>query len=109
MVYFMDNYSIERWGKRRDAIRAIITCRNEDDTVRGCLRFWSEETRLSKAHVVDFSGVKVIYINYPISELETIVDMLRNEKPIGLYYGSDDFASVYCGREPIGEEEHRDA
>ena len=40
-----------------------------------------------------------------IDQLESIVDMLRNEKPCHLYYRSPAYACIYTGPESIGEEE----
>ena len=43
--------------------------------------------------------------NARIDRLDSIVDMLRNEKPCYLWYQNPTMAAIYTGQEPIGEEE----
>lgn len=105
MLYFVTKYWIERFAKRTDLLRAKVMCQNDDDTIRAYLRFWSEEATLGNAREVDYGSQKVFYLNYHLNELDGIVDMLRNEKPISIYFSSPTFASVTTLSEPMGEEE----
>jgi hypothetical protein len=98
------NTSITRHAKRADQLRAQVVCKNDDDTVRAYLRFWSESSTLDNARQVDYPDLKAFYLNYHLNELDGIVDMLRNETPIGIYYSSPTFASVTTSSEPVGSE-----
>jgi hypothetical protein len=40
-----------------------------------------------------------------VSQMDSVVDMLRNEKPCRVYYSGPTYAYIYTGTEPVGEEE----
>lgn len=93
--------------------------------VFGCLRFHDIEQYppllLPKGQLIGVTlgppmpGAKIYpyYItHYPVTVLDAVIDMLRNEKPVYLWVSFDDttkeflYAHPATGKEPTGEEEN---
>jgi hypothetical protein len=46
------------------------------------------------------------YIFFPLSQFGDIIDVLRHEKPLGLYVDSDSHVgAISTGEEPVGEQQ----
>jgi len=46
------------------------------------------------------------YVFYPLSQFKDIVDILRYEKPLGIYVDPDShLGAIGTGQEPVGEQE----
>jgi hypothetical protein len=51
-------------------------------------------------------GQDVFDVFYHMDSWAAILDVLRNEKPVYFHYNdTNNFAQIYTGREPVGEEE----
>jgi hypothetical protein len=46
-----------------------------------------------------------VILHYNVSEMPLVLDILRNEKPISVFWLADNNAGISTGDEPIGEEE----
>jgi len=83
------------------AIAVIYAYRGE--TLVGALLFYPENKLLPNARID--TNKDVIFLSYSINQLHAILDILRNEKPLWLYYHNATNAGFSSGREPVGEEE----
>ncbi len=83
------------------AISVIYAYRGE--TLVGALLFYPETKLLPNARLDPKRDV--IFLSYSISQFHAVLDILRNEKPLWLYYRTATDAGLSSGREPIGEEE----
>jgi hypothetical protein len=52
----------------------------------------------------DFNGERLITMHLPSSMFESVIDILRNEKPVEYTFAANR-ASIRTGIEPVGEEE----
>ena len=75
----------------------------EKGKYRGYAYFFADDTPLSPA--VHHSSTGRTYVHYNISQFDAITAIVREEKPIYLYYLSPTNAGLQTGREPVGEEE----
>ena len=52
------------------------------------------------------SGNPIFYVNYRYEAYADVIDLLRNEKPIKLFFRDDNFAAyITTGAEAVGEGE----
>ncbi len=106
--YTIDGYAIRLWSSRPTtnlnpgvAVAGIYLY--EGTTYRGYVYFFPDGTPLA-APVNDAANGR-IFIHLNLSEFHPVMDMLRDEKPLYLYYQSADNAALFSGLEPVGEEE----
>lgn len=106
--YNIDSYSVRAWSSRRSdnlspgvAMASIYLY--EGKKYRGYAYFFADDTPLNPP--IFHSNLGRIFVHYNISQFEALLDTLRNEKPIYLYYHSPSNAGLQTGREPVGEEE----
>lgn len=96
-------YKVVRYGKRAGSeLGAYIHCYHNNQNVMSCV-FWNDENNVPENHQNPGQRVQ---LNYPISALTEILNILQNEKP--LYFGFIDSTKVgYVSThtEPVGEEE----
>lgn len=83
------------------AIAGIYAYRGE--TLVGALLFYPDNKLLPNARLDPKRDV--IFLSYSISQFHAVLDILRNEKPLWLYYRTATNAGLSSGREPVGEEE----
>lgn len=106
--YNIDSYSVRIWSSRRTdnlspgtALAGIYLY--QGNTYRGYAYFFADDTPLNPP-VYDASGGRV-FVHYNLSQFHAILELLRNEKPVYLYYFAPSNAGIYTGKEPTGEEE----
>ncbi len=104
----INNYSVRIWSSKRttnlnpgSAMAGIYLY--EGTKYRGYAYFFADDTPLAAPVYHSSSGR--IFVHYNLVQFHAILDMLRNEDPIYLYYHSPTNAGLNTGREPIGEEE----
>jgi hypothetical protein len=74
----------------------------------GLLRFFAHGATIPKNSIATdpVSGKTVYTVNFPDSRYPGVIDLLRNETPITLFFRDDTFfAYLSTDNEPIGEEE----
>jgi hypothetical protein len=78
-----------------------------DNTLCGFLRFYGPETTPPSNNAPSsFPSSGYIQLYYPISSFPSVMDILRNEKPLNLIWLATPPAGVITtGTEPVGEEE----
>jgi hypothetical protein len=106
--YNIDSYSVRMWSSRSTtnlspgtAVAGIYLYQGK--TYRGYVYFFPDGTAL--APPVFHSSTNQAFLHFNLSEFGPTVDLLRNEKPVFLYYFSPTNAGLFTGREPTGEEE----
>ena len=90
--------------KNRVYPRALIKCYDHDDFVLQ-INFYPDSKSIP-ANNYDKRN-KLVYLRYPMSMYSSILDILRNEKPIYFSYNINlNLGHVRTGKEPIGEGEY---
>jgi hypothetical protein len=104
----IDGYAVRSWSSRSTtnlspgtAVVGIYLY--EGNTYRGYVYFFPDGTQL--APPVYHSATSRIFLHFNLSQFHATLEMLRNEKPIYLYYLSPTHAALRTGKEPVGEEE----
>jgi len=103
----MPQYTIDDYGLQLEAgptiggRRALFFCRSAG-TLRGWIAFYDDGASIASPSV-DASGR--ISLTFPMSRYASVMDLLRNEKPVRLYYNSPTFAGLSISGEPVGEQE----
>lgn len=107
-AYNIDSYSVRMWSSRPTtdlsagvAVAGIYLYEGSD--YRGYIYFYPDGTPL--APPVFDSSTNLVFLRFNLSELDPTMDLLRNEKPVYLYYFNPGNAGLYTGKEPTGEEE----
>ncbi|MDH3311708.1 MAG: hypothetical protein OEM28_01010 [Nitrosopumilus sp.] len=84
---------------------AKIHLRNEKNQPIGTIYFYAEKSRLpDNRQFTNFKPPRTI-IHTHESKLQSMIDLLRNEKPCYLYYVSKTLGGLSTTEEPVGEEE----
>jgi hypothetical protein len=106
--YAVDGYALRMWSSRPTtnlspgvAVTGIYLY--EGNTYRGYVYFFPDGTPLAPP-VLDAAAGRV-FLHYNLSEFHAVMDVVRNEKPLYLYYLSPSNAALRSGQEPVGEEE----
>ena len=106
--YAIDGYALRLWSSRSTtnlspgtAVSGIYLY--EGNKYRGYVYFFPDGTSLA-APVYDSTNGRV-FLHFNLSQFHSTMDLLRNEKPIYLYYVSPTHAALRSGKEPVGEEE----
>lgn len=74
----------------------------EHDKYRGAICFFPNDADLEDAQL-DSNGR--IILNMRINRLHAVLDIVRNEKPLFLFYDSPNNAGLRTGREIIGDDQ----
>jgi hypothetical protein len=106
--YNIDGYSVRSWSSRPTtnlspgtAVAGIYLY--QGNVYRGYVYFFPDGTPLAPA--VHDSNNGRIFLHFNLCQFHATMDMLRNEKPIYVYYISPTNAALRTGKEPVGEEE----
>ena len=95
--YPVDNYAIYVvTGTHRTYIKFF-----ESDNFRGTISFYPNDSSLVDAEL-DSKGR--IHLNMRVNRFHPVLDIIRNEKPLFLFYDSPENAGLRTGRETIGED-----
>lgn len=72
------------------------------------LRFYPEGATLPpNSKTTHISGKPMFYVSYRYAQLQNIIDLLRNEKPIRFFFRDDNMAAyITTSNEPVGEGEN---
>ncbi|NIN69810.1 MAG: hypothetical protein GTO63_35040 [Anaerolineae bacterium] len=106
--YKIDRYAVRLWSSRPTTERSPSTGVGgiylyEGDTYRGYVYFYPDGTVL--APPVHDAANGCIFLHFNLCQFHAVMDMLRAEHPIYLYYASPADAALRTGKEPVGEEE----
>lgn len=97
-------YSVVCYSKVGDERVQRILLYGADGNIKAWLYFYRGGAALPAPS--GSNAPRDIKLHYRSSRLGTIVDLLRNEDPIYVYYDTDrTVGAVYTGAEEIGEEE----
>ncbi len=107
-TYSIDTYSVRMWSSRpttdlNPGIAVAGIYLYEGSVYRGYAYFFPDGTPLAPA-VIDAVNGRV-YVHFNLSQLDGVLQMLREEKPIYLYEFGVPNAGLMTGGEPTGEEE----
>ena len=67
--------------------------------------FYRDGQNIPNNSSYETSDPKRAYLRMHERQIDSVVDMLRNEKPCSVYYSNSTYAYIYTGTEPVGEEE----
>ena len=100
-------YQITYYGKRskNSSPIALIVLYNGNNQLVGAVHFHRDGQAIPNNWSYETVTPKRAFLKMHERQIDTIVDMLRNEKPCSVKYISPTHAYIYTGREPIGEEE----
>jgi len=106
--YQIDGYAIRLWSSRpttnlSPGTAAAVIYLYEGNTYRGCVYFHPDGTALL-APTHD-SGNDRVTLHFNLCQFHAVMEMLRTEEPIYLYYYGPTNADLRSGKEPVGEEE----
>jgi hypothetical protein len=106
--YPFDSYAVRMWSSRPTtnlspgvAVAGIYLY--EGGKYRGYVYFFPDGTPLA-APVHDATNGRV-FLHLNLSQLEAVLELVREEKPLYVYYLSPTNAALRTGAEPVGEEE----
>jgi len=100
-------YQLYYYGKRRTVRNYIakITLRDSRNRYVGSVDFYRDGQAIPNNSAQENINPKIITLNMHERQIDSVVDMLRNEKPCSMFYNSPTLAGIRTGTEPIGEEE----
>jgi hypothetical protein len=100
--YTIDQYAVQiQAGPVIGGCRAQFSCRSTD-VVRGWILFYDDGTNIPDPTM---DATNRISLSFPLSRYAAVMDMMRNEKPVSIYYHSASFAGMSVAGEPVGEAE----
>jgi hypothetical protein len=106
--YKIDAYALRLWSSRpttnltpRVAVAGIHLY--EGTRYRGHAYFYPDGTPLRSSSYD--STREMIFTYYNLSQFHAVLEIMRTEKPIYLFYRSPTYAGLRSGKEPTGEEE----
>jgi hypothetical protein len=106
--YPFDSYAVRMWSSRPTtnlspgvAVAGIYLY--EGGKYRGYVYFFPDGTPLA-APVHDATNGRV-FLHLNLSQLEAVLELVREEKPLYVYYLGPTNAALRTGAEPVGEEE----
>jgi hypothetical protein len=101
----LETYNVYYMGKRTDNVRALVYARDTNQDIRVRLIFAKNSVDLPNSSESEYQGLKLCRIWYHIDQFPAVIDILRNEEPVWVYYSNPTFAHIFTGSEPIGEGE----
>ena len=85
---------------------ACIDLRDSSGNIIASARFHRLASTLPATDSRSASGY--IVLNYPLQAYPQVLDLLRNEKPVVLWFdGTRKIGGIVCRQEPVGEQESR--
>lgn len=107
-AYTVDSYAVRMWSSRPTSnlspgVAVAGVYLYQGNTFRGYVYFFPDGTQLNDP-VIDSTNGRV-YLHFNLSQLTSVLQMLREEKPIWLFEFGSSNAGLMSGREPTGEEE----
>jgi hypothetical protein len=106
--YRIDGYALRLWSSRPTtnlspgtAVAGIYLY--EGTKYRGYAYFFPDGTPLSPAVLDSVNGR--IFLHFNLCQFHAVMEMLRTEEPIYIYYIGPTNAALRSGKEPTGEEE----
>jgi len=110
LTYFkneIEKYAIQIYGKRYDDSWPIarIWLYNDSEQSIGNVYFYRDGHTIPNNRSAELAGPKKADLTMHERQLDSVVDMLRNEKPCSVFYYNATYAGIYTGTEPVGEEE----
>ena len=102
----IEKYALYYCGKRSSDIDSIaqITLYNSSDQVIWYMAFYRDGQPIPDSSSREDVNPKRAYLRMHERQIDSVVDMLRNEKPCSLFYHRPTFAYIHTGLEPMGEE-----
>jgi len=100
-------YALRYYGKRAAAGHSIARIHLYDSRNRyvGFVFFYRDGQAIPNNSSDENRNPKRISLKMHERQIDSVVDMLRNEKPCSISYTSPTIASIHTGKEPVGEEE----
>gem|GEM_PF-1252558 len=100
--YQIDNIALRQWSSRSlpspgVAMAGIYLF--EGDEYRGYAYFYADGAELKRPSYNEAMGR--VHLHFNISQHESVLDMLRNESPVTLYFKSYMDAGLRCGKDPF--------
>ncbi len=84
--------------------RALVKCYHDDDFILQ-LTFYKDGVKIPENHYD--AKARLVYLRYPMSMFPSLIDIMRNEKPIYFSYSVNSKRGyVRTGKEPVGEGEY---
>jgi hypothetical protein len=107
-TYQIDTYAVRMWSSRPttnlDAgVAAAVISLFEAETFRGYAYFYPDGTPLADPVIDTTNGA--VFAHFNLSQLDGVLQMLREEKPLSLHEFGITNAGLMSGGEPTGEEE----
>jgi hypothetical protein len=107
-TYDIDTYSVRLWSSRpttdlNPGVAAAGIYLYQGGVYRGYAYFYPDGTPLAPPVINAANGQ--VFVNFSLSQLGPVLQMLREEKPIYLYEFGSTNAGLMTGGEPTGEEE----
>lgn len=106
--YEIDGYALRIWSSRPVtnlspgvAVAGIYLYQGKD--YRGYVYFFPDGTPLSPP--IHDSSAGRIFLHLNLSQFHSVMEMMRTEEPIYVYYYGPTNAALRSGVEPTGEEE----
>ena len=105
--YEIAKYELYYFGKEAKDENPIAQINLFDDSNRyiGDVFFHRDGQPIPNNSSGETSTPKQAYLKMHERQLNSVVDMLRNEKPCSVYYSNQTYARIYTGKEPVGKEE----
>ncbi len=102
MAYTIDSYSVLIYGSPSgyQTNRAQIQLKDTNNKVRAWIRF-NDPGQFFES---DYESNGIIRMHLPSAMFENVIDILRNEKPVYIYFAAGR-GFLGTASEPIGEEE----
>ncbi len=101
------SYTLYYFGKKSRDTSSIaqILLYDTQNRIIGHVYFYRDGQVIPNNSANERVDPKQVHLKMHESQLDTVVDMLRNEKPCRVHYRTPTFAYLYTGPEPVGEEE----
>ena len=96
----VEGYRVYFYGSAQGykSTRANINLLDAASDIRAVIKFYDEGATIGE----DYQTENMVWMHLPSSMLDSVIDVLRNEKPIFVHFaGSSTFLST--SEEPIGE------
>ena len=104
--YQIDNIALRQWSSRSlpnpgVALAGIYLF--EGDEYRGYAYFYADGAELKRPS--HNGAIGRVHLHFNMSQYESVLDMLRNESPVTLYFKSYTDAGLRCGKDPFAAPE----
>ncbi len=100
--YEIASYMFQVEAGASAAVRKALVFCSDNVNLRGWLTFYNDSTPIPEPSID--SNLRIT-LAFPMSHFGAIMELLRTEKPLYIYYHSPTFAGISSSSEPVGEEE----